>query len=111
MKFHARHGVHDHEKQEGNSFEVDVIFEGDLSKAGKNDRLTDAIDYTIVHKITAEVMHGESADLIEHLCYKIGEKILAEFSSEFSFVVKVRKLNPPLSSPTHYTEAEMTWPR
>jgi dihydroneopterin aldolase len=111
MKFRAFHGVHEHEKEEGNDFEVDVIFEADLSNAGKSDRLSDAIDYTKVHRICAEVMSGDSVDLIEHLCYQIGTAIAVQFPEHFRFEVCVRKLSPPLSSATEFTKARMSWPR
>lgn len=111
MKFRAFHGVHEQEKKEGNDFEVDVIFKADLSKPGKSDNLSDAIDYSTVHRLAEEVMQGEASDLIEHLCFKIGSKIATAFPGLSDFEVKVRKLNPPLSSPTSFTEARMSWPR
>lgn len=111
MKFRAFHGVHEHEKQEGNDFEVDVVFENDLTKAGRSDQLSDAIDYTKVHELTSKVMQGKSVDLIEHLCFHIGTEISNAFPSHSKFEVRVRKLDPPLSSPTDYTEARMLWPR
>ena len=110
MKFRAFHGVHEHEKTEGNDFEVDVIFEANLSEAGQTDNLSDALDYTRVHDITKKIMEGSSVDLIEHLCFQIGSEISTAFEG-FSFRVSVRKLNPPLDAPTKYTEARMAWPR
>ena len=111
MKFRAFHGVHEHEKKEGNDFEVDVIFNSDLSKAGQSDQLADAIDYTKVHHICSKVMGGESVDLIEHLCHMIGVKISEAFPDHPKFDVYVRKLSPPLSSPVEFTETRMSWPR
>jgi dihydroneopterin aldolase len=111
MKFNAFHGVHEHEKKEGNDFEVDVTFHADLSKAGTSDKLSDAIDYTAVHQLTADIMHGESIDLIEHLCFKIGSAITRSLPKHYNFEVAVRKMNPPLSSPVAFTEARMSWPR
>lgn len=111
MKFRAFHGVHELEKKEGNDFEVDVIFESELTKPGKSDQLSDAIDYTKIHAICTEIMKGESVDLIEHLCYQIGNKISETFPEHSAFNVSVRKLSPPLPSATEFTEARMSWPR
>ncbi|MEX0844728.1 MAG: dihydroneopterin aldolase [Balneolaceae bacterium] len=111
MKFRAYHGVHEQEKIEGNDFEVDVVFNAHLSAPGNSDKLKYAIDYTKVHQITAGIMNGGSADLIEHLCFKIGSSLSDAFPEIEKFEVSVRKLNPPLSSDTKYTEARMTWPR
>lgn len=110
MKFRAFHGVHEHEKKEGNDFEIDVIVSADLSVAGRSDQLSDAIDYTKVHTIASDIMHGASVDLIEHLCFKIGSEIEASLPDHAKFEVVVRKLNPPLSSQTAYTEVRMSWP-
>lgn len=111
MQFRGYHGVHAYEKQEGNNFEVDVIFKADLTKPGTTDQLDDAIDYTKVHQIAEEVMAGSSVDLIEHLCFQIGSKIEGECSESHAFEIRVRKLDPPLSSETKYTEVRMSWPR
>ncbi len=111
MKFKGLHGVYEHEKAEGNNFEVDVIFQADLTKAGQTDDLREALDYTKVHALAKQVLEGDSADLIEHLCFRIGNEIGIAFPNVSSFEVSLRKLNPPLSSPTEYTEARMSWPR
>lgn len=111
MKFRAFHGVHEHEKKEGNDFEVDVIFTSDLSAAGASDKLNDAIDYSKVHALASEIMHGKSVDLIEHLCFQIGNRIKKNFPGQTHFEVAVRKLNPPLDNETSFTEARMSWPR
>lgn len=111
MQFRGLHGVHEHEKKEGNDFEVDVIFNTDLSKPATSDQLADTIDYTKVYKIASDVMNGSSKDLIEHLCNEIGNRISKSLPAHLKFEVAVRKLNPPLETPTHYTEARLSWPR
>ncbi len=111
MLFAGRHGVAPHEKEHGNRFEVDVIFYGDLSAPAKTDDFALAIDYGRVNTIAAEVMQGPSVNLIEHLAWLIGEKIAGEFSHLAEFEVVVRKLEPPVSHPTHSAEARLRWPR
>jgi dihydroneopterin aldolase len=111
MKFHGLHGVQEQEKIEGNDFEVDVVFQSDLSMAASTDNLEDAINYTKVQEITASVMHGDSVDLIERLCFDIGTKLAEHFKEAEELEVCVRKLNPPIKAPVAYTEARMSWPR
>ncbi|MDR9415388.1 MAG: dihydroneopterin aldolase [Gracilimonas sp.] len=111
MRFRGLHGVHDYEKKEGNDFEVDVIFNTDLTAPGASDQLKDAIDYTRVHEIASSVLFGDSKNLIEHLCLRIGNHIQDAFQNQSNFEVVVRKLNPPLDSEVNYTEARMSWPR
>lgn len=112
MKFLGYHGVQDFEKKEGNDFIVDVTFHVDLSEAGRTDELKDAINYTEVQQLTAQIMEGESVDLIETLCFRIGQK-LNEFYQDQpkKIIVEVRKLNPPINAPIDYTKVRMTWPR
>jgi dihydroneopterin aldolase len=111
MKFHGLHGVQEQEKIDGNDFEVDVVFWADLSTAGTSDNLKDAINYTKVQEITASVMLGESVDLIERLCFDIGNKLADHFDEAEKLEVCVRKLNPPIKAPVACTEARMSWPR
>ncbi|MDR9419529.1 dihydroneopterin aldolase [Gracilimonas sp.] len=111
MQFRGHHGVHDHEKKEGNDFEVDVIFNTYLSKSAKSDELSDTVDYSKVHQIASEIMNGKSVNLIEHLCFKIGTEIAQTFPYHTKFEVIVRKLNPPLSKPVEFSEIRMSWPR
>ncbi|WP_103664383.1 dihydroneopterin aldolase [Gracilimonas amylolytica] len=112
MKFLGYHGVQEFEKEEGNEFIVDVFFHTDLSEAGVTDDLNKAINYTEVQNLTSEIMEGASVDLIETLCYRIGNKLYEEYEDQCEkIVVKVRKLKPPIEAPVDHTEAHMSWPR
>jgi|AntRauTorckE6833_2_1112554.scaffolds.fasta_scaffold12207_3 dihydroneopterin aldolase len=111
MKFRGLHGVHEQEKEEGNVFEVDVVFRSYLSESAKTDKLSATIDYTKVHQIALDIIGGESVNLIEHLCFKIGNEISNSFPYHTKFDVIVRKLNPPLPSPVKFSEIRMSWPR
>ncbi|MEX2478188.1 MAG: dihydroneopterin aldolase [Gracilimonas sp.] len=111
MKFLGYHGVQEFEKEEGNNFLVDVDFHTDLSKAGTSDDLKEAINYTEVQQITAEIINGEPVDLIETLCFKIGEALFKTFTGCDKIDVQVRKLNPPISAPIDHTKVRMSWPR
>ncbi|HET8864238.1 MAG TPA: dihydroneopterin aldolase [Gracilimonas sp.] len=111
MKFFGYHGVQKFEKEEGNNFIVDVEFQADLTEVGTSDDLKKAINYTEVQQITAGVMKGESVDLIETLCFKIGEAMFENFSHCKKIGVCVKKLNPPIDAPIDHTEVRMSWPR
>lgn len=111
LKFRGYHGYFDEERMQGNDFEVDVSFTISLLEAAKTDDLSKTIDYAKAREIIASVMEGESKKLIETLTYLIGEKLFFEFSTVVSIEVNVRKLNPPMSGETHYSEVKMRWPR
>lgn len=112
MHFHALHGVYDEEKVQGNEFEVSVSFSTDLSKEGASDDLQEAIDYGQVYKSIEKIMKGPSADLIEHLAWKIGNNLWQEYHSRCeSLTVSITKMNPPVDGDLRQARAELTWPR
>ncbi len=111
LKFRGYHGFYEQERIDGNDFEVDLIFHCSLEEAGKTDDLEKTIDYSIAQKVVAEVMEGESIKLIEHLVYKIGERLTEEVGKADTFDVIIRKLNPPMPGTCEYSEVTMSWPR
>lgn len=109
--FRAYHGYYQKEREEGNDFEVDLIFTADLRKAGKNDDLRNTIDYQQAKDIVASVMEGPSVKLIETLAKRIGDNLFETFSEVQSLEVAVRKLHPPLDVETHHSEIRISWQR
>lgn len=111
LRFHAYHGYYEEEREEGNEFEVDLIFSTDFRTAGNSDKLSDTIDYQEVLKTVASVMDGPSLNLIETLAKKIGDKLFDQFRDAQELEVAVRKLQPPLDTETAYSEIRMQWQR
>jgi dihydroneopterin aldolase len=111
LKFRGFHGYFDHERQDGNDFEVDLIFHTSLQKSAESDDLEQTIDYSIAREIVASVMNGESVKLIETLTLNIGNRIFEKFSQLEKLEVVLRKLNPPMKGETEYAEVTMSWPR
>lgn len=111
LQFHAYHGYYEKERSEGNDFEIDLIFRGDLRKAGDSDDLRDTIDYQEVLDIVTSVMEGPSRKLIETLAKRIGDQLFDYFKEASELEVAVRKLNPPLDTKTAYSEIRMQWPK
>ena len=110
LSFHALHGYYEEEKENGNTFEVDLIFKLDLSEAGRSDILSSTIDYSKARDLVEEVMRGPSMDLIESLTMSIGDRIFETFQPS-KLTVKVRKLHPPMKGESLYSEVSMKWPR
>lgn len=111
LQFHASHGYYAEEREEGNDFEVDLIFRGELRKAGDSDELSDTIDYQEVLNTVTSVMNGPSLKLIETLAKRIGDRLFDQFDDATELEVAVRKLHPPLDVETAYSEIRMQWPR
>ena len=111
LQFHAYHGYYPREREEGNDFEIDLIFSANLRQAGASDNLGDTVDYQKVTQVAASVMEGESVKLIETLAKQIGDRLFEQFPEVEALEVCVRKLSPPLDVETAYSEITMEWPR
>ena len=95
ISIHAFHDCLPEEEKNGQEYFVDVIAEGDLSKAVASDELKDAVDYCEVYDIVAEEMMIRSK-LIEH----VGGRILTALKKkypDYKFSVTVIKPNPPVN--------------
>ena len=96
MSFKAYHGVYPKENEVGGEFVVDVLIETSLDKAGKSDALEDTYDYSKVFEICKNEM-AIISKLIEHVAFRIKEKISVEMQIPFDHIhVKITKLNPPI---------------
>lgn len=111
LRFRGFHGYYPEEREEGNDFEVDLIFSADLKKAGDSDKLSDTIDYQEVIGKVKGIMNGPSVKLIETLAKRIGDHLFDHFEQLQSLEVAVRKLHPPLDVETAYSEIRMQWQR
>lgn len=78
LRVFGRHGVFDHEKRDGQEFVVDLVVWTDLAKAGASDALADTLDYGALAEQAAAIVGGEPYDLIETVCVRIAEAVLAD---------------------------------
>ena len=85
----GRHGVHAHEKENGQQFVFDVQL--DVGERGTSDRLEDAVDYREVARVVQEVNDGRSYDLIEALATAVADALVARFDAD---AVRVRVTKP-----------------
>ena len=109
MRFHARHGVLQHEKVEPQQFEVDVILHADLSRAAETDTLVDTVDYSALHELVGAIVTGPSFDLIEGLAGAIARAVLAATDAALvdAVEVRVRKPEAPLDGELETVEATL----
>lgn len=107
----AKHGFYAEERLKGNNFEVDVeaILKHPLSSMSKP---SDSFDYESANQVVKEVFEGESQLFLEELALKIGNKLWNSHNENLkSILVNVRKMNPPVSIPSSYSEVSLCWPR
>lgn len=80
LRFFAILGDLPHERVTPQPVEIDVEIVTDVRAAGKSDRLEDALDYRTIHRSVAEAFldsDGEAPHLVEALCERIAERVLA----------------------------------
>ena len=95
MRFFGFHGCEEFEKQNGQTFEVDLEIFTDLTLPGSTDCLEDAVNYVEIFSKIKTVMEEENHQLLERVAQRIAERVLEE-KRIGSVVVRVRKPKVPL---------------
>jgi dihydroneopterin aldolase len=95
---HGRHGLFDFERQNGQTFVVDVSLGLDLGPAARDHDLSKSVNYnTIAERVHAAIVN-EPVDLIETLALRIVDMCLAEESVRWVSVT-VHKPEAPITVP------------
>ncbi|MCS7004721.1 MAG: dihydroneopterin aldolase [Cytophagales bacterium] len=95
LEFFAYHGFYKEEQKIGNKYGVDVSIHTDLFPAATDDELRKTINYEHIYQMVCEEMEIP-ARLLEHLAFRIGERILRTYSAVKSVSITVKKFNPPI---------------
>jgi len=74
----GRHGVYDHERENGQEFTIDVRLHLPLSDAAASDDVADTVHYGELAERIAEIVAGEPVDLIETLASRIADAVLED---------------------------------
>jgi 7,8-dihydroneopterin aldolase/epimerase/oxygenase len=107
IRGHGRHGVFDHEREDGQEFSVDVVLDVDTREAARTDDLSDTVDYGRVASVVHGLIVGESVDLIETLAERIAEACLT-FPTVSGVAVSVHKPSAPIAVPFSDVEVRIT---
>ncbi len=89
LRIFGRHGVHEHEKRDGQDFLFDVDLQ--VGDRGSSDRLEDAVDYGAVARAVQELSNAHAYDLLEALATAIADELLSRFDAQH---VRVRVTKP-----------------
>jgi 7,8-dihydroneopterin aldolase/epimerase/oxygenase len=96
MEFFAYHGCFQEERVIGTRFMVDIALETDTEEAESTDDLRKTLNYQVVYKLIKAEM-AEKSHLLEHVGWRIINKVYANFPETKHVKVKVMKLNPALA--------------
>ncbi|MGC0205326.1 dihydroneopterin aldolase [Streptomyces levis] len=76
LKAHGHHGVFPREREEGQTFIVDLVLGLDTRPAAADDDLAKTVHYGIVAEEVVAVVQGEPVDLVETLAERIAQVCL-----------------------------------
>lgn len=96
VKIFAYHGVLPHEKRVGNEYEIDLELFFPSEEAMTSDNLDKTINYALVYDIIKEEMAIPS-ELLEHVSYRILNRLEAEFPQVIKASIQLTKVMPPIS--------------
>lgn len=95
---HARHGVFDFERENGQEFTIDVGYEYDTRPAARTDSIAVAISYADIATAVHEALTAEPVNLIESLAESLARAVLG-FEGIAAVTVVVHKPHAPLAVP------------
>lgn len=95
MEFYAYHGCLPEERSIGSLFRITIEIDYDATLALQTDDLNHAVDYQKIYQIVVDEM-SKPSNLIEHVAFRLKNKILKSFPQISDIRLKVSKLNPPI---------------
>jgi dihydroneopterin aldolase len=104
LEVFAYHGVHEHERRDGQTFLIDVRLTV-AAAAAASDRLEDAVDYGSVCARVVELAKGGPYNLIERLAAVIADDLAGRFPVS-NVEVTVHKPQAPV--PQRFADISVT---
>jgi dihydroneopterin aldolase len=101
----GRHGVYDHERENGQEFTIDLRLSMSLRQAAASDDVVDTVHYGELAEKVAAVVAGEPVNLIETLANRIADVALEDDRVLF-VTVTVHKPHAPI--PLTFSDVSVT---
>ena len=92
----GRHGVYDHEREDGQEFTIDLTLRMPLRDAAASDDVVDTVHYGELAEKVAAVVAGEPVNLIETLAERVANVALSD-ARVHSVTVTVHKPHAPIA--------------
>lgn len=108
LRIFAYHGVNPEEKEQGQTFVLDITLYTDLKKPGRTDDLADTINYSKAAKCAARVMEEGPYDLIERVAARVAQQLLEDFPTVEQVTVLLKKPQAPVKADFDYMAVEVT---
>ena len=110
IKLFGYHGVLPQENRVGAIYTVNLRLKTDYLAAAQSDNLDDTINYAEVYQVVKEEMKIPSR-LLEHVSYRIAQKILETFPAVQAIEISLYKENPPMEAECKNVGVEATYTR
>ncbi|MCL2445677.1 MAG: dihydroneopterin aldolase [Oscillospiraceae bacterium] len=111
LQIYAHHGVHVHEREQGQQFALDIILWADMSAACDSDDLADTVNYSRVIDCAAAAFTTHKFNLIERAAKFTGEAIFAEFTQLQRLSIAVHKPHAPVRHAVKDISFTLEWSR
>ena len=98
LSLHAYHGVMPHEAKVGQSFNIDLELEIDLSAAARSDKVVDTVSYDKVVECARQAFSAQRFRLIEAAAGRVADAVLAAFPRVNSVKVTIHKPHAPIAA-------------
>ena len=102
LKLFAYHGVNPEEKENGQTFFVDLDYYLNIQQACQSDDLNDTVSYAKVVKVINRAFTAESYDLIEKAAQIVADAVLDAFEAINRVDVTVKKPEAPVKADFEY---------
>jgi dihydroneopterin aldolase len=101
----GRHGVYDHERENGQEFTIDVRLRLPLQRAAASDDVADTVHYGELAERLVAVVAGEPVNLIETLAERLAAVCMEDTRVEAA-IVTVHKPQAPI--PHEFADVAVT---
>jgi dihydroneopterin aldolase len=98
LRARGHHGVFPREREQGQTFVVDIVLGVDTRPAASGDDLSRTAHYGIVSEEVVAIVQGEPVDLIETLAQRIADQCLKHEAVQ-EVEVTVHKPDAPITVP------------
>jgi 7,8-dihydroneopterin aldolase/epimerase/oxygenase len=98
LALHAYHGVMQHEAKVGQTFQLDLVLDIDLTGASRSDKLADTVGYDQVVDVASSSFCARRYRLVEAAAGAVAEAVLDRFPTVLSVRVTVHKPHAPIAA-------------
>ena len=96
LKFHANHGVLEHETEFGQAFSLDITCWLDFAGAARDDDLTQTVNYAELADAALKIATGTPRQLIETVVVEIAETAMRSYDALHAVEVTLHKPPAPI---------------